>query len=98
MSALSGILFPMMAASSGEVLENGIGSTIDNVVESGEANINVSAILPMIKTAVGGVFDIATSAFSFLLSTPLCAFMVGSGFAFSALGLARKALRVAKRT
>ena len=58
----------------------------------------VSSILPIIKAGVAGVFDIASSAFNFLLSTPLSAFMIGSGFAFSALGLARKALRVAKRT
>lgn len=58
----------------------------------------VSSILPMIKEGVTGVFDIASSAFNFLLSTPLSAFMIGAGFAFSALGLARKALRVAKRT
>lgn len=62
------------------------------------SSADVSSVLPMIKEGVTGVFDIASSAFNFLLSTPLSAFMIGAGFAFSALGLARKALRVAKRT
>lgn len=63
---------------------------------AGEAD--VSSILPMIKAGVTGGVDIASSAFNFLLSTPLSAFMLASGFAFSALGLARKALRVSKRS
>ncbi len=57
----------------------------------------VSGVLPMLKAGVSGVFDMATSAYDFLLSAPLCAFMIGSGFAFMALGLVRKALRIGKR-
>lgn len=58
---------------------------------------SITEVVTLIKTSVSGVFEIATSAFSFLLSNPLCAFMVGSGFAFSAIGLCRKALRTARR-
>lgn len=60
--------------------------------------VGVEGVIELIKTAVTGVFDIASSAFSFLISNPLAAFMVGSGFAFTALSCIRKALRVAKRT
>lgn len=59
--------------------------------------VGVEGVIELIKTAVTGVFDIAGSAFSFLISNPLAAFMVGSGFAFTALSCIRKALRVAKR-
>jgi len=62
---------------------------------STEAEVN--GVLPMLKAGVSGVFDMATSAYDFLLSAPLCAFMIGSGFAFMALGLVRKALRIGKR-
>lgn len=58
---------------------------------------SIESVITVIKSAVSGVFDIATSAFDFLLSTPLCAFMVGSGFAFTGLSLVRKALRTGKR-
>ncbi len=73
------------------------------VAEAGAAEVapstetEVNAVLPMIKAGVTGVFDMATSAYDFLLSAPLCAFMIGSGFAFMALGLVRKALRIGKR-
>lgn len=59
---------------------------------------DVNSVLSLIKTSVTGVFEIASSAMHFLLDTPLSAFMIGAGFAFSALGLAHKGLRVAKRT
>lgn len=59
--------------------------------------VEVGGVITLIKTAVTGVFDIAGSAFTFLMSNPLAAFMVGSGFAFTALSCIRKALRVAKR-
>lgn len=59
---------------------------------------DITAVLKVIKASVTGVFDIASSAFNFLLATPLCAFMIGSGFAFTALGLARKGLRTARRS
>lgn len=50
-----------------------------------------------ITTAADGIFKLASRAFSFMLSNPLCFLMIGSGFCFTALGLARKALRAAKR-
>lgn len=83
----------IMAAEAGasDVLENGVGSNVESAVE-------VGSILPMIKAGVTGVFDIASSAFNFLLSTPLSAFMLGSGFAFTSLSLTRKALKVSKRS
>lgn len=59
---------------------------------------DVSGVIGLIKTSVTGVFDIAGSAFSFLMANPLAAFMVGSGFAFTALGVIRKGLKVAKRS
>lgn len=59
---------------------------------------SMGSVITLIKEAVSGVFDIAGSAFSFLMANPLAAFMVGSGFAFTALSCIRKALRVAKRT
>ena len=58
----------------------------------------VTGVINLIKTSVSGVFEIAGSAFTFLMANPLAAFMVGSGFAFTALSCIRKALRVAKRT
>lgn len=61
------------------------------------SSADIGAIITLIKAAVSGVFDIASSAFTFLMSNPLAAFMVGSGFAFTALSCIRKALRVAKR-
>ena len=68
-----------------------------DVVDSVESAIEVNAILPTIKAGVAGVFDIASSAFSFLLSNPLCAFIMCSGFAYTALSLVRRAFRVARR-
>ena len=66
-------------------------------VESAVGQVQVGGVITLIKEAVTGVFDIAGSAFTFLMSNPLAAFMVGSGFAFTALSCIRKALRVAKR-
>lgn len=59
---------------------------------------SITEILALIKASVTGVLDIASAGFNFLLSTPLSAFMIGSGFAFTALSLVRKGLRVSKRT
>lgn len=59
---------------------------------------DVSSVITLIKTSVSGVFEIAGSAFSFLISNPLAAFMVGTGFAFTALGVVRKGLKTAKRS
>ena len=65
---------------------------------SAEADITMGTLITEIKQAVGGVFEIAGSGFNFLIANPLAAFIVGSGFAFTALSLIRKALRVAKRS
>lgn len=62
------------------------------------AEAQVGGVISLIKQGVTGTFEIAGSAFSFLMANPLAAFMVASGFAFSALSCIRKALRVAKRT
>lgn len=59
---------------------------------------SLTEVISLIKTSVTGVLEIASSGFNFLFSNPLCAFMIGSGFAFTSLGLVRKGLRVAKRT
>ncbi len=59
---------------------------------------DVNAIIALVKTGVGGVFDIASSAFGFLMDNPLCAFMVCVGFGSVALSMVRRALRIAKRT
>lgn len=69
------------------------GDVLDDVADK----FDMTAVLKLIKEAVSGVFEIAGSAFTFLISNPLAAFIVGSGFAFTALSLVRKALRVAKR-
>ena len=74
-----------------------MGETTSQVVENTATKIELSSVLSLIKEAVSGVFDIAGSAFNFMYQNPLCAFMIGSGFAFSALGLVRKALKTAKR-
>lgn len=62
------------------------------------APTNVKDTVSQITDAAGGIFDLGTKAFSFMLSNPLCFLMIGSGFCFTALGLARKALRASKRT
>lgn len=59
---------------------------------------DVTNILDVVKTGVSGVLEISSSAFGFLMSNPLCAFMVTIGFAYTALGLVRRGLRIAKRT
>lgn len=63
-----------------------------------EGPVTVTSIVTLIKEGVTGVFDIAGSAFTFLISNPLAAFMVSVGFAFTALSCIRKALKVAKRS
>ncbi len=60
------------------------------------APTSVGDTVKEISTAAGGIFDLAKDAFSFMLSNPLCFLMIGSGFCFTALGLARRALRTAK--
>ena len=64
----------------------------------GSEKLTVAAVIELIKQGVTGVFEIASSGFSFLISNPLAAFIVGSGFAFTSLSLVFKALRVAKRS
>lgn len=71
-----------------------MGEVVDTAIEK----VDLAAVISLIKQAVTGVFDIAGSAFTFLMSNPLAAFMVGGGFAFTALSCIRKALKVAKRT
>lgn len=68
-----------------------------DVVEAVNTYANVGAVITLIKQGVSGVFEIASSAFGFLMDNPLCAFMVCVGFGSVALGLVRKAIRVAKR-
>lgn len=63
-----------------------------------QAAVTLDTIISNVTTAVGGVFNLASEGFNFLLSNPLCFLMIGSGFAFTAFGLVRRALRVAKRT
>ena len=63
-----------------------------------EGPVTVTSIVTLVKEGVTGVFDIAGSAFTFLISNPLAAFMVSVGFAFTALSCIRKALKVAKRS
>lgn len=62
------------------------------------APTDVDGTVKQVATAAGGIFDLAKEAFSFMLSNPLCFLMIGSGFCFTALGLARRALRASKRT
>lgn len=68
-----------------------------DVVEAAKTYADVGAVITLIKQGVSGVFEIASSAFGFLMDNPLCAFMVCVGFGSVALGLVRKAIRVAKR-
>lgn len=68
-----------------------------DVVDAVNTYKDVGAIITLIKQGVAGVFEIASSAFGFLMDNPLCAFMVCVGFGSVALGLIRKAIRVAKR-
>ena len=63
-----------------------------------EAPNTVADTVKEITAASGGIFDLGKSAFSFMLSNPLCFLMIGTSFCFTALGLARKALRASKRT
>ncbi len=63
-----------------------------------EAPKTVADTVKEITSASSGIFDLGKSAFSFILSNPLCFLMIGTSFCFTALGLARKALRASKRT
>lgn len=71
---------------------------MDSVEAPVVGSAGISSVIDLIKEGVSGVFDIASSAFSFLISNPLAAFMLSSGFAFTALSCIRKALKVAKRS
>lgn len=72
-------------------------SSAGDVVEAVNTYKDVGAIITLMKQGVTGVFEIASSAFGFLMSNPLCAFMVCVGFGSVALGLVRKAIRISKR-
>lgn len=76
-------------------LLDGVGETIVDTVVT---NIDMTAMFTILKNGVSGVFSIASSAFGFLMENPLCAIMVSVGFAYAALNIVRKGLRVAKRT
>ncbi len=79
-------MFPTVLSEAADV-----GGAVDTYVD-------VNAIIALVKTGVAGVFDIASSAFGFLMDNPLCAFMVCVGFASVALSMVRRSLRIAKRT
>lgn len=80
------------------LLESGVVDTAGDVATNYASLTEMTSVIDLITKATKGTFSIATSAFEFLMANPLCAFMVGSGFAYSALSLIRKGLRVAKRT
>lgn len=82
-------MFPTVLSEAADV--GGAGQAVETYVD-------VNAIIALVKTGVAGVFDIASSAFGFLMDNPLCAFMVCVGFGSVALGMVRRALRIAKRT
>ncbi len=69
-----------------------------DVVDGVKTYADVGSIITLMKQGVTGCFEIAGSAFGFLMDNPLCAFMVCVGFASVALGLVRKAIRVSKRS
>lgn len=71
-----------------------MGDVVDGVMTYAD----VGSIITLMKQGVSGCFEIASSAFGFLMDNPLCAFMVCVGFASVALGLVRKAIRVSKRS
>lgn len=61
-------------------------------------NLSLSGVIGDVSAAGSGFFKIGTKAFDFMLSMPLCFLALGCGFCFTALGLARKALRASKRS
>ncbi len=69
---------------------------MDDVVTTVE-QWDIAKVGEVIEQGIGSAFEIAAIAFGFLLSNPLCALMVGMGFAYSSLSLIRKAMRIAKR-
>ncbi|MDE7398584.1 MAG: hypothetical protein K2N06_03560 [Oscillospiraceae bacterium] len=71
---------------------------LGDIIDAGSTKFSIGALIELVKTGVMGVFDMAASAFNFLFNNPLCAFMLCVGFAYTALSMVRKALRVAKRS
>lgn len=63
-----------------------------------ETTTTVATVGETITTGVEQAFNIASKAFDFLMNNPLCSLMVGVGFAYTALSLIRKGIRVAKRS
>lgn len=59
---------------------------------------DITSVGTLITTGVEQAFTIATKAFDFLMANPLCALMVGVGFAYTALSLIKRGIRVAKRS
>lgn len=70
---------------------------MSEVTETVSNTIDMAQIITLLRQGVTGVFDIASQAFNFIATNPLCMFMMGCGFAGVALGIIRKAIRVAKR-
>lgn len=84
-------MYNLISAASNIAVQSDVGDAVQTYAD-------VSAIITLMKNGVKGVFEIAGSAFGFLMDNPLCAFMVCVGFAYVALGLVRRSIRVAKRT
>lgn len=75
-----------------------VGDTVTDIADAGSTTVSIGSLITLVKTGVAGVFEMAASAFNFLFNNPLCAFMLCVGFAYVALSMVRKALRVAKRS
>lgn len=59
---------------------------------------SIGDIISDVNTASSGLFKMGTSAFDLMLSNPICFLFLGSGFCFTALGLARNAMRASKKS
>lgn len=70
----------------------------DNTDTSSGSSATISGIISDVNTASTGFFKIGTSAFDLILSNPVCFLFLGTGFCFTALGLARKAMRASKKS
>ncbi len=58
---------------------------------------SVGKIIDDVTAASSGIFQLGTGAFDLMLSNPVCFLFLGSGFCFTAIGLACKALRSSKK-
>lgn len=75
-----------------------VGDTVGDIVDATSTSVSIGSLINLVKQGVAGVFDMASSAFNFLFNNPLCAFSLCVGFGYTALGLVKKGLRVAKRS